>query len=168
MRNCLRNPRPAKAVFREFRDGQHQLIYRVSPMAGRKLLEDFNRVFNDAWLTVKPRWEDQAECIRLMTYNHPQRGRAAIMYNYSQDVAVVNLILDLHEELPELLCHNWEFYRYTLDGHRVPNDHPTPWGVPPYEQIIFPTVPEERCDVREEHERSVWGIFMHYLKGLFK
>jgi hypothetical protein len=168
MRNCLRNPRPAKAVFKEFLGGKHHLIYRVNPAAGRKLLEDFNRVFNDACLTVKPRWEDQADCIRLMTYNNPERGRAAIMYNYSQDIAVVNLIIDMQDELPELLCRDWEFYRYTLEGRRVTPEHPTPWGVLQPEQITFPTVPEERGDVRETHERTVWGIFMFYLKGLFK
>lgn len=168
MRNCLRSPRSAKAVFKEFTDGQWHLIYRVQPATGRKLLEDFNRVFNDAWLTVKPRWEDQEECIRLVTYNHPERGRAAIMFNYSHDVAVVHLVLDLHEELPNLMCHDWVPYRCTHNGRRCKAEDPTPWGIPQHEQIVSPTVPEERRDVREAHDRSVWGIFMHYLKDLLK
>lgn len=168
MRNCKRTPRSAKSVFKDYVKGQWYLVYRVNPATGRRMLEDFNRVFNDAYLTVKPRWEDQDECVRLMTYDHPEKGRAAIMFNYSQPIATVQLILDLKGDLPELLCHNWVVYRGLHLGRRLPANAPTPWGVEYHDQITSPTVPEERAEVREEHHRSVWEIFMHYLKGLYK
>jgi hypothetical protein len=167
MSRLVKSPRAAKSVFKDFYPGRLYLIYKVNPHIGRLLLEDFAKTFHDGYMTVKPRWEDAHDNIRLITYDHPEKGRAAIMYDYSRSEAVVQLILDLNGPLPELLCKDWRAYRIVRQGRKLHPNADTPWGVVYTEQISHPTVPDERSEERATHDRSLWALIVRYFKGKF-